>query len=85
MLSFGGLAACGEGSACDQACDKMSECVNISGAEVNCTFDDVECTGIYECIANCVVASSCNEIMTPPGTGTETNYSKCLMACAKKP
>ncbi len=69
-----GLAAgaCGdsERTVCDEAVDKLESC-GSSGQEVD------DCSGIDECVAECVVSASCEDLTLPT-----SRHMACLAACS---
>jgi hypothetical protein len=62
---------------CDDAIDKLSEC-NLGADYANVNFDDEDCDGRTQCIADCINGSSCAEITAAEATST---YRTCIAAC----
>ena len=71
---------CG-GDDCDSAVSKLTgECAFGSGVAYPGVGEVVECKDVTACNAQCVLNTSCQDIVS---TKT-TVYAKCLAACAKK-
>jgi hypothetical protein len=72
------LLALGCGSDdCDDALDKLSEC-GLGAEFAGVDFDDDECDGRIQCVAECINGLSCAEINA---AGPETTYQSCVRAC----
>lgn len=72
--------ACG-GDECDDAADKADECDLPKGeGEGSAEGDDVECSGLNECLAKCINDASCEELKS---NDINSNYLKCAAACTQ--
>ena len=78
ILTSGLLAlACSGSDDCDDALDKLSEC-NLRTDFAGVDFDDSDCDGRTQCIANCVKDASCAELNA---TEASSPYRACLAGC----
>lgn len=70
--------ACG-GDECDDAADKADEC-DLPKGEGSTSNEDVECSGLNECVAKCINDASCDELKS---TDINNSYFKCVAACGE--
>ena len=80
LIASAFAGACG-GDPCEDALDKLTgECGLGAGVGVNGGKNAAECKDRNECMANCVNASSCEDI-----TSANSKYQTCLSDCQSKP
>ena len=73
-LLFTGLSGCGD--ACEDAADKLKDCLKISGGGND--NGGGECSGQAECLAKCINDASCAELK---GEDTSGDYVSCAADC----
>ena len=77
VVAAAAALACGGEDSCEEAYHKLEQCgIKDSGEPRSCQNDT------EECIAKCVVQSSCDDIV-PDITGVtgDGGYEECLAAC----
>ena len=81
MLAGMFTIACG-GDECEDAADKLKECLDISGGHSSGGDGDGDCSGSAECTAKCVNDASCSQIKAATTEGEDNSYAKCLVKCS---
>jgi hypothetical protein len=73
LLAVAAVVTCSGEDSCEEAYHKLEECgIGDSGEPRSCQSDK------EECIAKCVIQSTCDDIM---GVTEEGDYEQCLAAC----
>lgn len=72
VLCSGLLTACE--TVCDEACDKLDDCGVMSTGGASCSCD----SDLEECVAECVLDASCEEI---EANDPDSPYTQCMKSC----